>query len=285
MKIGIVLPQTEIGHDPIALRDFAQAAEEGGFSHILIYDHVLGAQRDRPGGWKGPYDSDDSFHEPFVTFAYLAAFTKTIGLCTGVIILPQRQAVLVAKQAAQVDVLCGGRLRLGVGTGWNQVEYAGLNVSFSGRGKRQEEQIHVMRQLWENDVVTFKGDHHDIQLAGIKPRPAKTIPIWFGGGVDAVLKRAARIGDGWFPLMGFDKASAAVEKIMGYLEAEGRDPKSFGIEPHIRVQGGSIELHQKRAEGWRDLGATHLAVHTMGAGLKGPEQHVRAALEVKQAVS
>jgi probable F420-dependent oxidoreductase len=278
MELGIVFPQSEIGNDPLAIRDFAQAAEELGFSHLLIYDHVLGADPDRPGGWEGPYDKDVPFHEPFVTLGYLAAVTRTLELATGVIILPQRQAALVAKQAAEVDLLSGGRLRLGVGIGWNAVEYEALGQDFHDRGKRQEEQIELMRQLWAKDSISFEGKWHRVTRAGINPRPSREIPIWFGGTAEALLRRVARIGDGWIPIMGpTDTAKALLDRIRGHLDAEGRDPGAFGIQAQAQVRGGDPDRWARFAEGWRALGATHLAIATMNAGLATPDDHIEAA--------
>ncbi|MFQ5698740.1 MAG: LLM class F420-dependent oxidoreductase [Myxococcota bacterium] len=286
MQLGVVFPQTEIGNDPVAIRDFVQAVEGLGLAHLVIYDHVLGADPDRPGGWQGPYDKDTPFHEPFVTLGYLAAVTHSIELVTGIIILPQRQTVLVAKQAAEVDLLSGGRLRLGVGTGWNPVEYQGLGMSFRDRGRRQEEQVRLLRELWENDTISFESRDHTIDRAGINPRPARRIPIWFGGAADALLRRAARIGDGWIPILGpDDRGRAAVERVRGYLEAEGRDPAGFGIQALAQARGADPDRWRKHAEAWRELGATHLALATMGAGLRTPDEHVEAARRFRDAAA
>ncbi len=286
MKIGVVFPQTEIGNDPVIIRDFAQAVEGMGFNHLLVYDHVLGADRDRPGGFAGPYDKDTAFHEPFVLFGYLAGVTQTIELVTGVIILPQRQTALVAKQAAEIAVLSGGRLRLGIGVGWNAVEYEALGESFSNRGQREEEQVQVLRALWENETIDFEGRWHRVPHAGINPRPETTIPIWFGGTADALLERAARIGDGWLPLVPpDDRGKSATDKIRQHLEAAGRDPADFGIEPQARIAGGNPERWRKHAGAWRELGATHISVVTMGAKLSRPEDHLKAASEWRDAIS
>jgi probable F420-dependent oxidoreductase len=286
VKIGVVFPQTEIGNDPAIIRDFAQAVEEMGFNHLLVYDHVLGADRDRPGGFAGPYDKDTPFHEPFVLFGYLAGLTRTIELVTGVIILPQRQAALVAKQSAEVAVLSGGRLRLGIGVGWNAVEYEALGESFSNRGQREEEQVQVLRALWENETIDFEGRWHRVPHAGINPRPETKIPIWFGGGADALIERAARIGDGWMPLVPpDDRGKSATEKIRQHLETAGRDPADFGIEPQARIAGGNAERWRKHAAGWRELGATHISIVTMGANLSRPEDHLKVASEWRDAIS
>jgi probable F420-dependent oxidoreductase len=217
MKIGAIFPQTEIGSDPIGVRDYAQAVEDMGFSHILIYDHVVGAA---PQGRDFPmaYTDQSLFHEPFVLFGYLAGFTKRVELMTGVIILPQRQTVLVAKQAAEVDVLSDGRLRLGVGIGWNPVEYEALNENFHNRGRRIEEQVEVMRQLWTEPVVEYHGKWHQIDRAGLNPLPIQQpIPVWFGGSAEPALQRLARIADGWIPIRKpLEGWAAVVERVRGY---------------------------------------------------------------------
>jgi probable F420-dependent oxidoreductase len=198
MRFGAVFPTNEIGDDPAAIRDWAQAAEALGYAHIATYDHVLGAVHEgrEPKLW-GPYSEQHPFHEPFVLFGFLAGATRDIVLETSIIILPQRQAALVAKQAAEVDVLSGGRLRLGVGSGWNPVEYEALGVEWAGRGRLFDEQVRLMRALWENDVVDFDGEFHRVDRAGIAPRPARRIPLWFGGGTLPAMRRAARLGDGF----------------------------------------------------------------------------------------
>jgi probable F420-dependent oxidoreductase len=254
---------------------------------MITYDHVLGAEHaGRDPQLMGPYTEDHPFHEPFVLFGYLAGLTQTLELVTGVIILPQRQAALVAKQTAEVDVLSGGRLRLGIGVGWNAVEYEALGESFSDRGKREEEQVEVIRALWENETIDFEGRWHRVPHAGINPRPERKIPIWFGGAADALLERAARIGDGWLPLVPpDDRGKAATEKLRRHLEDAGRDPASFGIEPQARIAGGNPERWRKHAEGWRELGATHISIVTMGADLVRPEDHLKAAGEYRDAIS
>ncbi|TMB73137.1 MAG: LLM class F420-dependent oxidoreductase [Deltaproteobacteria bacterium] len=278
MRYGVVFPQTEIGKDPSAIRDFAQAAEELGYHHLLAYDHVVGANPASRPGWRPPYTYKDMFHEPFVLFGYLAGLTKRIELVTGVIILPQRQTVLVAKQAAALDVLSGGRLRLGIGIGWNPVEYEALGENFKNRGRRSEEQVEVMRKLWTQELVTFEGEWHKITDAGLNPLPIqRPIPIWFGGGHDQTLRRVARLGDGWFPLLEpDDKCRAMIEKIRVYTREAGRDPKSVGIEGRIMVGQGSPEQWTKEIQAWKELGATHVTANTMKAGLSSPSGHVEA---------
>jgi len=200
MQIGAVLPHHEIGTDTGAIRAYLEGVEDLGMTHLLTYDHVLGADPDREGGWNGPYDKNVRFHEPFTFFAWAAALTQRIELVTTVLILPQRQTVLVAKQAAQVAILSGDRLRLGVGTGWNQIEYTALNENFHDRGRRQAEQVELMRKLWTEDSLTYKGEFHTIEGASINPRPSRAVPIWFGGNAPALPKRTGRLGDGWMPL-------------------------------------------------------------------------------------
>jgi len=278
MRYGVVFPQTEIGKDPSAIRDFAQAAEELGYHHLLAYDHVVGANPASRPGWRPPYTYKDTFHEPFVLFGYLAGLTKRIELVTGVIILPQRQTVLVAKQAAALDVLSGGRLRLGIGIGWNPVEYEALGENFKNRGRRSEEQVEVMRKLWTQELVTFEGEWHKITDAGLNPLPIqRPIPIWFGGGHDQTLRRVARLGDGWFPLLGpDDKCRAMIEKIRAYTREAGRDPRSVGIEGRIMIGQGSPEQWTKEIQAWKELGATHVTANTMKAGFSSPSGHVEA---------
>lgn len=286
MRFGAVFPQTEIGSDPIAVRDWAQAVEGLGYNHILIYDHVLGASVVNRPGWRGPYTSDTLFHEPFVLFGYFAALTERVELVTDVIILPQRQTALVAKQAAEVDVLSGGRLRLGIGVGWNEVEYEGLNESFGNRGKRSEEQIAVLRALWTAPVVTFEGRWHRIPEAGINPLPVqRPIPVWIGGHAEPVLERTGRIGDGWFPQRPpGDEMRAAIERIHGYAREAGRDPAAIGIEARLSVAQVPEGEWTRFRDAWRDLGATHLGVNTMGAGLASPQSHIDALRRAKDAL-
>jgi probable F420-dependent oxidoreductase len=278
MRIGVVFPQTEIGGDPYYVKDYGQAAEELAFSHILAYDHVIGANPASRPGWKAPYSHLDSFHEPFVLFAYLAGVTRRIEFCTGIIILPQRQTVLVAKQAAALDVLSGGRLRFGIGIGWNAVEYEALGEDFTNRGRRSEEQIEVLRQLWTQEAVTFQGRWHKITDAGINPLPVqRPIPIWFGGSDERALKRLAKFGDGWFPQLRADeKFRAAIEKVRGYATQAGRNPDAIGIEGRISYGQRSPEEWAKDLAAWKQLGATHVSFNTMKAGLKTSSAHIEA---------
>lgn len=278
MKIGVVFPQTEVGADPGGIKDYAQTAESLGFSHILAYDHVIGANTASRPGWKPPYTHLDPFHEPFVLFGYLAGVTQKVELVTGIIILPQRQTVLVAKQAAALDILSNGRFRLGIGIGWNPVEYEALGENFKNRGSRSEEQIDLLRKLWTQPLVTFDGRWHKVTDAGINPLPVRRpIPIWFGGSDERALRRLARLGDGWFPLMSPDeKCKTTIEKIHSYAKEAGRDPSMMGIEGRISYGQGSLETWTRELEAWRKLGATHVSFNTMKAGLNGPGAHIEA---------
>ena len=284
MRVGAVFPQTEIGSDPAAVRDYAQAVEALGFDHLLAFDHVLGANVGSRPGWGGAYDSDDMFHEILVLFGYLASLTKRIELVSGIVILPQRQTALVAKQTAEVDVLSGGRLRLGIGIGWNAVEYEALGEDFTNRGRRCEEQIEVLRALWTRELVTYKGEWHRIIDAGINPLPVRRpIPIWFGGHADAVLRRVGRLGDGWIPLIKPDeKARAAIETLRGHARAAGRDPGEIGIESWLTLGQKPPEAWAEWIGKWRDLGATHVSVNTMKSGLGSPQAHIDAIGRFKE---
>lgn len=285
MEFGAVFPHNEIGTDPGAIRAFAQGVEALGATHLLIYDHVLGADPNRPGGWRGAYDKDVAFHEPLTTFAYLAAVTEKLELVTTVLILPQRQTALVAKQAAEVAILSRDRLRLGVGTGWNQVEYEALNEDFRTRGRRQAEQVELMRRFWTEDAFTFQGEFHTVSAAGINPRPARPIPIWFGGSAPRLLERCARLGDGWIPLMGpTDAAREAIDTIRRHREAAGRSMNGFGIQAQAQYKGGDPERWHGHAEKWRNLGATHLAIATHNAGPTDVDGHLERVQEYLNAV-
>ncbi|HWQ83201.1 MAG TPA: LLM class F420-dependent oxidoreductase [Anaerolineales bacterium] len=278
MRIGIIYPQTEFGSDPIAIRDYAQTVEDSGFTHILAYDHVLGENAERPAQGYRPYTHFSAFQEPFVLFSYLAGFTRRIEFTTGILILPQRQTTLVAKQAATLDVLSQGRLRLGVGLGWNAVEYQALNEDFHNRGKRSEEQVEVLRRLWTEPLVSFHGKYHTIEDAGLNPQPVNgAIPIWFGGVADPVLKRAARLGDGWMPnYRTFEQAKPAIAAMQVYLEEAGRSPDSFGIEGRVLYTPEQPKAYLEAAANWERVGASHLSINTMGLGLNTPGQHLAA---------
>ena len=286
MQIGVVFPQTEIGSDTGVIRDYAQAAEDLGYSHILAYDHVLGAGLSNRPDWTGPYHQKHQFHEPLVLFGYIAAITNRIGLTTGVLILPQRQTALVAKQAAEVDLLSNGRLRLGVGIGWNQVEYEGLGENFRNRGQRIEEQIGLLRELWTQDTVDLQGTWHEINHSGINPLPSqRPIPIWIGGGADVVLKRIGRLGDGWFPPTPPDeRGQAMIQKLYQYAQIEERDPTTIGIEGRLNINLGNQDSWGKMIQDWKSFGATHISVNTMNSGLLTPSDHIEAIRRFSNAV-
>ncbi len=289
MKIGAVFPHLEIGSDPIVLRDWAQAAEDLGYSHILAYDHVIGAvHTDRDPKLWGPYTEKSSFHEPFVLFGYFAAMTQRIELATGILILPQRQTVLVAKQAAEIDLLSCGRLRLGVGTGWNYVEYDSLNENFDNRGARQEDQIQLLRALWEQPVIDYSSDYHRVERAGLKPLPKRSIPIWFGGFAPVAFRRAARIGDGF--IYGSSQAQnlLAHDQVRRELDNVGRDTEEFGFEALVNYQSGK-DTWRDEIETWTQAGAGYVSMRAMGRGddhgLESPQDHIDALHEYWRVVA
>jgi len=286
MKIGVVLPHNEIGSDAGAMKAYAQGVEALGADHLLIYDHVLGADPGRPGGWRGVYDKDTEFHEPMTTLSYIAGITEKIELVTTVLILPQRQTALVAKQAAQIALLSDHRLRLGVGTGWNAVEYEGLNVPFKARGRRQEEQVELLRKLWSSDSLSFSGEFHQVTMASINPRPGRSIPIWFGGGAPRVLERCARLGDGWMPLMGPNQAAQDAVNYLRELWAEaGKDWGDFGIQAQAQFAGATPEKWLTHYQRWQAIGATHMAIATHNAAETGVDGHLERIESYMEAVS
>jgi probable F420-dependent oxidoreductase len=278
MRIGAVFPQTEIGNDPSAIRHWAEVVEEMGYRHVLAFDHVVGAGTETRPDWTGPYTADSPFHEVFVLFGYLAAVTRSVELVTGILILPQRRTALVAKQAAAVDVLSGGRLRLGIGVGWNPVEYEVLGESFQDRGIRSEEQIQVLQALWSETAITFSGRWHHIENAGINPLPVRRrIPVWIGGSAEATLRRVGRLGDGWLPQRRPDEtARGMVERIREYAREAGRAPEDIGFEARLNLSQVGEDGWRDYVSGWRDIGATHLCVNTMGVGLTAVDDHVAA---------
>ncbi len=285
MQIGVVFPQTEIGADRGGVRAYAERVEELGFGHVLIYDHVLGADPSIHTGWQGPYDLHTMFHEPFVLFGYLAALT-TLELVTGVIILPQRQTALVAKQAAEVDLLTGGRFRLGVGVGWNAVEYESLGKNFSDRGRRVDEQIELMRRLWTQDSVTYNGSYETVTGAGLCPLPIqRPIPVWFGAMSPPAYRRVGRLGDGWFPQVQpgpkLDDAKAVVDR--SAVEA-GRDPASIGMEGRASWGRDGLDALVERVGLWRETGASHLSINTMGSGFASVDDHLEALTSAAEAL-
>ena len=287
MKVGTIFPQIEIGNDIGAIREFAQTTESLGFDFLLAFDHVLGANAETHTALTGPYRHDDAFHEPFVLFGYLAAVTERIELATGIIILPQRQTALVAKQAAAVDVLSGGRLRLGIGVGWNYVEYEALGENWRNRGARSEEQIDVMRQLWTNELITYEGKWHKITDAGILPLPVqRPIPVWLGGASDRTVRRIVSIGDGWI-LTGRpdDRAKHLIGKLHAYADEAGRNADSIGLEGWVSASIGGPDEWAQEAQAWKALGATHVSLNTMRAGFDTPDAHIDAIRRFKDATA
>jgi probable F420-dependent oxidoreductase len=285
MNIGVIYPQNEFGTDPAAIRDYAQTAEALGYTHILAYDHILGANPDRPGGWKGIYTHKDDFMEVFVLFTFMAAHTSKIGFANGILILPQRQTPLVAKQAATLDVLSSGRLRIGVGNGWNEVEYISLGQDFHTRGKRIEEQVSLLRRLWTQELVTFEGRFDTIPDAGIKPLPVqRPIPIWFGGYDDRVLDRVARLADGWMPNRPLDVTQPSLDKLWDLVEKAGRKRSDLGIEARILYGEGNPDDWRKAVEGWKGAGATHVTLDTSKVGFDTPAKHIDAIKRLAEAL-
>ncbi len=286
MHIGVVYPQTELRGDPTAVRRIGRAAEDLGFDHLVAYDHVLGAvHADRTRQLTGPYDEHDPFHDPFVMFAYLAAITERIQFATGVMVLPQRPTALVARQAADVDLLSGGRLRLGVGIGWNHVEYEALGQNFRTRGARQEEQIELLRRLFTEPVVDFSGRFHRIDRAALVPKPTRPIPIWLGGSSEAAYDRAARLADGFiFFGGGIENAVDTWNRLRDRVRVLGRSVDDFGADWVALPHGGLADLTAD-VDAWRGAGGTHISLVTMGLGLDSIEAHIEYLASVAVALN
>ncbi|MEZ5735441.1 MAG: LLM class F420-dependent oxidoreductase [Novosphingobium sp.] len=283
MKVGVIYPQNELRGEPEAVGRIGLATEELGYHHLLVYDHVVGASHDREPKLQGPYTDKDPFHDPFVMLGYLAAITRRIELVTGVLILPQRQTVLVARQAADVDLLSGNRLRLGAGIGWNYVEYDSLGQDFHTRGKRVGEQVELLRRLWSEPLVSFEGEFDNIDRASLNPRPGRTIPIWMGGFVDVAMQRAAKIADGFIFADGVSDSFDMVTRLRDFLTEEGRSEEGFGLQCNmLRVHGAEPVV--ERALRWRDIGGTHVAVNTMGLGFTTIEDHLAYIGEIAEAL-
>ena len=287
LKLGAVLPQTEIGADPAVVREYAHAVQELGFDHLLAYDHVLGADEARHPGLVGPYRAEHMFHEILVVFGYIAAVAPELELVTAVVIAPQRQTALLAKQAAEIDILTGGRFRLGLGIGWNPVEYEALGEDFTNRGRRFEEQIVLMRRLWTEPVFDFDGRWHNVTAAGLNPLPVqRPIPIWIGGSAERALRRTARLAEGYFPQRPLEGGwPVTLERMREWREEAGRDWASLGIEQRINVADGTPDDWRRTADEWRELGATHLSVVTTGAGLESPGGHVERLRQAREALA
>jgi probable F420-dependent oxidoreductase len=262
MLLNALFPTRDIGTDPAKIRDFAQAVEGLGYHGLEVADHVFGAAP--RGDWTPTYSEHDPFHETFTTMAFIAAVTRKIELVSGVLILPQRQTGLVAKQAAQVDILSGGRMRLGVGVGWNHVEYQALNVDWTTRGARQAEQIEVMRRLWTEELVTYHGRFHTLEAVTLLPKPVqRPIPVWFGGSSDAVIKRCARIGDGYMPILAPDAAEPKIALLFETMKQHGRDPATLGLEAWLRFDQPDPEAWARAVGGWKRLGAQTVMLYPM----------------------
>jgi probable F420-dependent oxidoreductase len=279
MEIGIIYPQNELGGDPRAVRRIGTAVEEMGYDHLVAYDHVLGATHDREPKLSGPYTERDSFHDPLLMFAYLAGLTERLEFVAGVLVLPQRQTALVARQAADLSLLSAGRFRMGVGIGWNYVEYDALGQDFSTRGKRVGEQIELLRRFWSEPLVSFDGAFDKVDRAALNPRPEKMIPIWMGGFADIALRRAARIADGFIFAHGAGDALDMLPRLRSFLEEENRQPENFGLHCNM-LSAKSADQAVETALRWRDAGGTHASVNTMGMGFTSLEQHLAYARTV-----
>ncbi len=280
MRIGVILPQTEIGPTVGAVRTYGIGVEDLGYQHVLAYDHVVGADPTVHLDWPGPYDIDTQFHEPFVVFGFLAGCTA-LELVTGITILPQRPTVLVAKQAAEVDLLTRGGFRLGVGIGWNAVEYEALGHDFKTRGRRLDEQVPLLRALWTERSVSFAGEFDQVTGAGIAPLPVqRPIPIWIGGMSTKAYERMGRLADGWFPMVQpGPKLDEARSIIAGAAVAAGRDPDAIGMEGRVNWKGDADEV-VRRVEKWREAGASHVTINTMRADLADVDAHLEALAAV-----
>lgn len=311
MKLGVVFPQTEIADDPKVIRDYAQALEAAGVDYLLAYDHVLGVDPVARPEWdplgviqadaarsahgqgdvtdsqkikRAPYDFESQFQEPMVLHAFLAGVTDRIELATGVVVLPQRQTALMAKQAANVANLSGGRLRLGVGVGWNDAEFEALGQNFKTRGRRMEEQLVYLRRLWSEETVTFQGQFDEIKGAGINPRPKQPIPLWGGGNSEIAMDRAARLADGWQPSVALSEAKEKADQFRAAVEDAGRDPAAVGLENIIHCGatiGGAPQSPEEAAaatEVFRAAGFSHVCISTMDSAHKTIDDHLSFAV-------
>lgn len=286
MRIGAILPQAELGHDTGAIRAHATAVDQLGFDHLLAYDHVLGADRSVHPWEFMPYDVHTTFREPMVLFGYLAALTS-LELVTGVLILPQRQTALVAKQAAEVDLLTEGRFRLGVGVGWNPLEYEVLGKDFADRGRRMDEQVALLRHLWTEPTGSFAGDHESLVGGGIAPLPIqRPIPIWIGAGSPRGWRRAGRLADGWFPILPPDhRLDEALEHVAAGAAEVGRSMDDIGMEGRVNAAGRAVDEVVGRVERWRARGASHVTIDTMHGGFTTAAEHIAVLEGVAAALS
>lgn len=277
MKFGAVFPQTEIGTDPVAIREYTQGVEELGFDYLLAYDHILGVEKAHYPDRSFIYGHEDCFHELFTLYSYLAACTKRLEFVTGILILPQREVALVAKQATQLSLLSGGRFRLGVGGGWNRAEAEALGTDFGNRGKRMNEQLELLEKLFREPLLDYQGQFHNLTRVGLNPLPEHIPEIWIGGSADAVLKRAARFGHGWMPAtLPAGKERILVEKLKSFVAEAGKDPDTFGLDARVVLAKHSEESQVAEFQKWKELGATHFRCNTMGNGFTKPEEHLAA---------
>lgn len=285
IEVGVVFPQTEIGTDPGVMREYARTAERAGFDHLLAYEHVLGVDPGANPEWEGSFDYRDPFHEPLTLFSHLAAPTDSIEFVTGVLVLPQRRTALVAKQAAQLDVLSEGRLRLGVANGWNEPEFVGMGADFDSRARRIEEQIDVVRRLWTEETVEFDGEYHTLPGVGINPRPVQPrLPVWLGGMAPPVIDRVARLAEGWIPeLEPGDRAATYFDRLRSRARAHDRDPGEIGIQARLKLSPESPQQWAEGVEAWAELGAEYVAINPLYNGLEGPE-HVEFLERVADAL-
>jgi probable F420-dependent oxidoreductase len=286
MKIGVSFPTTEIGNDPFVMRDFAQAAEDLGYEYLTAIDHVLQAKEPAGDDFRAYYTIDNAFHEPLILFSYLAAVTTKIGFVTAILILPQRPTVLVAKQAAQLDLMSQGRLRLGVGIGWNELEFDAMEQNFRNRGRRVSEQIELMRKLWTVETVTFDGKFHRIEESGINPLPVqRPIPVWIGAFVEPAIRRAGRVADGWLVnprVPAGEKAEPLLEIFREGAQEAGRNPDALGIDATVLAEDRGPQAWAADAETWKNMGATHLTFRTMAAGVESVDAHIDAIRKFKE---
>jgi len=294
MQLGASLPVGDIGTGPTIMRDYAQAVEGLGFDYLVCPDHVLGADPAKiPAGVRMGSNAT-AYHDPFVLFGFLAGVTKKIGFAAGVLILAQRQAALVAKQAACLDELSGGRFRLGVGVGWNEIEFQGLGMDFHTRGKRSEEQVRFMQALWANPTTTFDGKFHQLTDGGINPRPKSgKVPVWFGGHAEATLKRVAKYGDGFMPNRWppGDEVLATFAKLREMIKAAGRKPEDVGLDVWVSPGKGTEEDWRRDISFWKKAGVTHITAHTTFTSAihariagKSYDDHLKAITRYRAAV-
>ncbi|MBV9577377.1 MAG: LLM class F420-dependent oxidoreductase [Chloroflexi bacterium] len=282
MQFGAVLSQSDLGPEVSLIRDFAQATQDLGYDFLVAPDHVVGAEPSAHPELPRVFSIDITMREPLSMFAFLAAAAPRLGFLSSVVILPQRQATLVAKQAADVDQFCNGRLRLGVGIGWNPIEFEALGMRFENRARRFEEQIEVMRKLWTERAVTFEGRYHTLVAAGLNPRPVQQpVPIWIGAASDAAVRRATRIAEGYLPLRPLEGGwQATMDRVWGWLDEAGRTRDSFGIEGRLEAGAGTPDDWRQTVELWRGFGASHLSVGV--GGLHGADAQIQRLREVRQ---